>query len=245
MKDIAEQVFQDEHRLTTRERAAHVLRSLCAQHELLAVIPNGQGEEYGSMVLEVDVERGCLILDVFTPPRPVDELLEAQPFLCVARYRGIYVGFQADALQAVDWKGGQAYKVAFPRSTYYLQRRQFYRVPTDPSDIGSVTLQRKGALALQGIAHDISAGGMRVLVPEPGDFDLHEGETLVCVDFYLKGQALSAPAEVQHLGAPLSTRGGVTLIPVGLSFVAPGSAFENAVLAYVQQRDRELLAARS
>ncbi len=245
MKDIAEQVFQGEHRLTTRERAVQVLRSLCEQHELLAVMPNGQSEEYSSMVLEVDAEGGHLILDVFSPRRAVAELQEDEPFLCVARFRGIYVGFQVDRLQTVDWRDGLAYRVAFPGSTYYLQRRQFYRVPTDPRDIGPVTLQRKGAAALQGMAHDISAGGMRVLVPEPRDFDLHEEEVLESVDFCLKGQSVILAAEVQHLGAPLQTRGGVTLIPLGLSFVAPPAAAEKALMNYVQQRDRELLAARS
>ena len=244
MKEIAEQVFQDEHRLTTRQRADQILRSLRDQHELLAVMPNGHSQEFGSMVLEVDAERGHLLLDVFTPQRPLAELREEEPFLCVARFRGIYVGFQVEALQAVDWKGGQAYKVAFPTSTYYLQRRQFYRVPAAPQDIGPVTLQRRGAAALQGICHDISAGGMRVLVPEPKDFDLHEGESLAGIAFYLRGQAVAVEAEVQHLGAPLQTRGSVTLIPLGLSFVSLPPAAEKIVVGYVQQRDRELLAER-
>ncbi len=244
MKDIAEQMFQNQHRLATRERAMQVLRSLCAQHELLAIMPNGQNEEYSSIVLEVDAGGGHLVLDVFTPRRTVAQLQASEPLLCVARFRGIYVGFQVSSLELVDRRDGQAYRTAFPSSTYYLQRRQFYRVSTDPRDIGPVTLQRKGAAALQGIAHDISAGGMRVLVPEPVDFDLLEGESLESVDFYLKGQSLTLVAEVQHLGAPLQTRGGVTLIPLGLSFVAPPPAVERSLMSYVQQRDRELLASR-
>ena len=245
MKDIAEQMFQDQHRLATRERAMQILRSLCDQHELLAVMPNGQNEEYSSMVLEVDAEGSHLILDVFTPRHTVAQLQAGDPLLCVARFRGIYVGFQVSSLELVERPGGRAYRVAFPSSTYYLQRRQFYRVPTDPRDIGTVTLQRKGAAALQGMAHDISAGGMRVLVPEPGDFDLLEGESLESVDFYLKGLSLTLAAEVQHLGTPLQTPGGVILIPLGLSFVAPPAAVERSLMSYVQQRDRELLAGRS
>lgn len=244
MKDVVEQIFQTQHRLTSRERAGHILRSLCAQHELLAVMPNGEGEEYGSMILEVDADGSHLILDVFTPARPLAHLLDGEPFLCVARFRGIHVGFQVSELHVLDWRGAQAYRVNFPGSIYYLQRRQFYRVPTDPRDIGAVTLRRKGAAALQGMVHDISAGGMGVLVAEPGDFDLHEGEILESVEFFLQGQAIALAATVEHVGAPLHAPGGVDLVSLGLSFAAPPPAMEKLLLSYVQKRDRELLASR-
>jgi c-di-GMP-binding flagellar brake protein YcgR len=109
-----------------------------------------------------------------------------------------------------------------------------------------VVLVRQGAAALNGRCHDLSAGGMRVLVTPPtGDFALRAGEQLAELRFQLKGTALQTAARVQHVEEPVPLPNGQALLPVGLEFIDKSFSFDQAVVRYVQQRDRDLLSGRN
>jgi c-di-GMP-binding flagellar brake protein YcgR len=245
MKAIAEQIFSNEHRLTTRKRAAAVLREICEQHERVALLPDGAERELSSILIALDEAEDWIVLDMPVPPIEPDALLAMQPLMGVVRYAGIYVGFQTDALTLIDWRGAPALKSRFPRHVYFLQRRQFYRVPVGADDVGPVALLRLGAAEVVGRCHDLSAGGMRLLAqPVLGEFPLRDGEVLASVQFTLKGVELQAQGRVQHLDEPVRRADGSVMLPIGVEFTQRSIAFEATVSRYVQARDREMLAGR-
>ena len=245
MKDIADEIFSNEHRLTTRKRAASLLREICEQHERVTLLPDGASHDLGSILLAVDEAEDWMVLDMPAPAVEPRALLAMQPLMAVVRFGGVYVGFQTDALQTIDWRGAPALKSRFPKHVYFLQRRQYFRVPVGAGDVGTVSLLRLGEPVIAGVCHDLSAGGMRLLAqPRPGEIPLREGELLASVEFSLQGTALQVPGRVQNLGEAVRRADGSLVVPIGVEFTQKSPGFESFVARYVQERDRTLLAGR-
>ncbi len=245
MKSITDEIFSHENRLTTRKRAATVLRDICEQHERVTLLPDGTTRDLSSILLAVDEAEDWMVLDMPAPPVDPQELLAMQPLMGVVRYGGIYVGFQTESLQTIAWRGAPALKSRFPQHVYFLQRRQYFRVPVGVGDVGPVSLLRLGEPLVQGACHDLSAGGMRLLAqPRAGEFPLREGELLASVEFSLQGTELRVPGRVQHLDEAVRRADGSVVLPIGVEFMQKSPAFESFVARYVQERDRAMLSGR-
>ncbi len=244
MKPLIETLFSDQHRLTARRRALGVLHDLCKRHERLGLYVDGALRELPSILLEVDEQEQRLVFDI---PPPVEGVAwdQREPVLALARHQGVHVGFVLEDIAPLEWNGARALRAGLAQQVYYLQRRQYFRVPVGGGDVHSVVLVRQGAPALSGRCHDLSAGGMRVLVPaDQGRFALRAGELLPELRFELRGVVLQTEARIRHVGEPLALPDGKSLLPLGLEFVDKSFAFDQAVVRYVQQRDRDLLSGR-
>ncbi len=245
MKHLLEVLFTEKHRLTARRRALGVLHELCKRRERLNLFVEGASRELPSLLLDVDEDAERILFDI---PPAVDGVAwdEHEPLLAIARHDGLFVGFALEEIERADWNGAVALQARLPPRVYHLQRRHHFRVPVGNGDVSAVVLVRQGAAALTGRCHDLSAGGMRVLVTPPaGDFALRAGEQLEELRFHLKGTALQTAARVQHVDEPVPLPNGRALLPVGLEFVDKSFSFDQAVVRYVQQRDRDLLSGRN
>lgn len=245
MKNLLENLFSEKHRLTARKRAMTVLYDVCRSRERLNLFADGAPREMPSILLDVDEDAGTVVFDI---PPAVEGVTwdRREPVLAVARFEGVFVGFELDEIEAVEWNGASALQARLPPRVYHLQRRQYFRVPVGGGDVSAVVLVREGAAAVSGRCHDLSAGGMRVLVsPVAGDFPLRAGERLQELRFQLKAVALQTAARVQHVEEPVPLPKGQILLPLGLEFIDKSFAFDQAVVRYVQQRDRDLLSGRA
>lgn len=244
MKNLLENLFSEKHRLTARRRALAVLHDICQRHERLNLFVDSAPRELPSILLEVDEDGAQVVFDV--PPEVEGVSWDGRsPLLAVARYDGVYVGFSLDDIERVAWNGATALRADLPDQVYYLQRRQYFRVPVGSGDVSSVVVVRQGAAALSGRCHDLSAGGMRVLVtPVDGDFALRAGEQLPELRFELKGTPWQTAGRIQHVDEPVVVPKGGILVPLGIEFVDKSFAFDQALVRYVQQRDRDLLSGR-
>ena len=245
MKHLLEDLFSERHRLTARRRAMLVLHEVCRNHERLNLFADGAPREMPSILLDVDEDAETVVFDI--PPEVEGVQWDrSDPVLAVARYEGVFVGFELDDIETVPWNGTQVLRAALPPRVFYLQRRHYFRVPVATGDVSAVVLVRQGAAAINGRCHDISAGGMRVLVnPVAGDFALRAGERLQELRFQLRGTALQTAARIQHVDQPVQLPNGRSLVPLGLEFCDKSFAFDQAVVLYVQQRDRDLLSGRT
>lgn len=241
MREVANKLFKDEFRLTTHQKAEHVLGKIARTRDALAVIPSEHAEEFTSLLLHIDRKNEELIIDELNPAHSSRRVAEGQPFFCLGRSDGVYVGFQSHLIQAVDWEGYGALRIAYPETTYYLQRRSYYRVLVNAGDAGQVELQRRGARPVQGQCHDLSGSGMRILLTSPTDFALTQGEYIPLVRFDLDGVELASEAQVRFVGAIRSNKVRQPVRPVGIQFLNMTPAFEQRIMNYVQHRDRQLL----
>ncbi len=239
--DLGVRLFRDDYRVASANKVEHMLRRIAEQREPLRVVAPGSSEEFTSMLLHVDRAGGSLVIDELNPDRG-NALLDGHgPMHVLGRCDGVWAGFASRKLDALLWDGYGALRIAYPDALYHLQRRSFFRVLVSASDVGEVELQRRGARALFGQCHDLSATGMRVQFRAPTDYALSEGELLPLVRFRLTGFELSAEAQVRFVSAPRSSRLRDAPRTLGLRFINMHSAFEQRIHAYVQRRDRELL----
>lgn len=242
MQDVSGKLFRDEFQTGSAQKIENVLERLRERREYISVLPHDRAEEFSSMVLAIDPGRHWLLIDELNPDIGNRRVVGGAPFFVVARLDGIFVGFQSRLLEAVEWEGFGALRIAYPTNGYYMQRRGYFRVSVAPGDIGTVELQRRGARALLGQCHDISVRGMRLLLNAPTDYALHEGEFVPLVRFNLDGHELAAEGEIRFVG---HVRGGPRTRQesrqVGVEFLNVSPGFEQRVQQYVQRRDRELL----
>ncbi|WP_031405008.1 flagellar brake protein [Thiomonas sp. FB-Cd] len=241
MREVAHSLFKDEFRLTTQQKAERVLTRIALEREALAIIPSEHAEEFTSLVLHIDRAENQLIIDDLNPAHGNRRVAEGQPFFCLGRSDGVYVGFQSHLLKTTHWEGYGALCIAYPDTTYYLQRRSYYRVTVSAGDVNHVEVQRRGARSLKGQCHDISGSGMRILVEVPTDFSLTEGEYIPLVRFELDGIELASEAQIRSIGPLRSAKVRQPMRTVGVQFLNMTAAFERRVTNYVQRRDRELL----
>lgn len=240
MRDVTHKLFQEEFRLSSHAHAEQVLQRMRRDRETLVVIPGGHGEEYRSLVLEVNRREGWLIIDELQPDLGNRRLGEGLPFFAMGRAERIYAGFQGELMERLLWQGYGALRVGFPRAVFYLQRREFFRVPVSLGDVGSVELLRRGAAALRANCLDISASGIRVTLPLEEDYALHVGERLQAIRFTLQEVFMELQAEVRYVEA-LGRLPRRNVRQVGLRFVDVAPRLRERILQYVQRRDRELL----
>ena len=240
MSEITPRHFKEEFRLSSDAHADLVLQRMRRDRETLIVIPGGHGEEYRSLVLEVNRKEGWVIIDELQPDLGNRRLAEGLPFFAIGRAEKIYAGFQGELLERLPWQGYGALRIAFPRAVFYLQRREFFRVPVSLGDVSSVELVRRGAAALRASCLDISASGMRVTLPLDENTSPHVGERLEAVRFTLQEAYMEPEAEVRYVEAPgrFPQR---RLRQVGLRFLGLAPRLRERVLQYVQRRDRDLL----
>ncbi len=244
MKTLIDLLFTEKHRLTARRRALEVLHELCTSRDRLSLYVDAAARELPSILLEVDEDEETVVFDI--PPEVEGVSWDGRSdLLAVARYEGVYVGFELQDIQRVPWHDATALRAVLPEEVYYLQRRQYFRVPVGRGHVSPVVLVRQGAGELTGNCHDLSAGGMRVLVsPVDGDFALRAGERLPELRFELLGRPLQTAASIQHVDEPVLLPNGQSLLPLGLQFLEKSFTFDQAVVRYVQQRDRDLLGGR-
>ena len=240
MSEITPKLFREEFRLSSDAHADLVLQRMRRDRETLIVVPGGHSEEYRSLVLSVNRREGWLIIDELQPDLGNQRLEEGLPFFAIGRAEKIYAGFQGELLERLPWQGYGALRIAFPRAVFYLQRREFFRVPVSLGDVSSVELVRQDAAALRASCLDISASGMRVNLPLDESTALHLGERLQAARFTLQEVYMEPEAEVRYVEAPgrLPQR---RLRQVGLRFLGLESRLRERILQYVQRRDRELL----
>ncbi len=244
MHNLLEALFAEKHRLTARKRALSVLHDLCARRERIDLYPEGSVQPLPSILLEVDEEEELLLFDI-PPPVEGAHWDGEQPLRVVSRHEGIQVGFELQEVERAHWNDRPALSAELPLRVYYLQRREYFRVPVGRGDVRSVLLVREGAAQLQGRCQDLSAGGMRVLVPPPQDgYALRPGENLSELRFELKGVELQTAASIRHVDEAVLLPNGQSLLPVGLAFTDKSFAFDQAIVRYVQQRDRDILGGR-
>ena len=241
MHDVSAKLFRQEFQLDSEQKAAHVLNKISEGRESLAVLPHDRAEQFGSMLLAVDRSRHSLVIDELNPGVGNKRIGVGSPFFVIGRHEGVFVGFQSKVLEHIDWEGYGALRIAYPEAIYYLQRRNHFRVAVAPGDVGSVELQRRGAKTIHGQCHDLSVNGMRLLLPSPLDYALHEGEYVPLVRFSLLDAELAVEGEVRFVGGLRNPGGRQPLRQVGLQFLNMAPGFEQRLQQYVQRRDRELL----
>lgn len=139
-----------------------LLRAL-EDRALLAVNLPGSAEAYNSALLEVRPEKGYLELDEFKPkPEPSQALGKLH---VSTRLNGVEISFITRVESVGERDGIALYRVRYPTSLNYLQRRSHYRARVGFARTIPVTLYLEDGQRVVGHLRDISVGGIGVSFP--------------------------------------------------------------------------------
>jgi c-di-GMP-binding flagellar brake protein YcgR len=147
-------------RVTDPARIAQLLKRIKDNRALLSVTVPGVTDVYLSAILNVDPVAGHFELDELAPADGHLALLAAKRLNAFAQCSGVDLSFTA-SLQEVNRDGdGNFYRITFPAVLFYRQRREHYRVRVGRSQTVPLLISLDRDRAIEGLLHDISAGGL-------------------------------------------------------------------------------------
>jgi c-di-GMP-binding flagellar brake protein YcgR len=159
-------------------RCADVLGRLRDARAILSVRIAHSDETFSSTLLKVSPNEGYLLLDDLVPRRGNLLLSNGCTVDVSAFWRGALVGFQT-AVDAIEFENTiPLFKLSFPETVEYRQRRQYHRVALAGTHSVPVHLQVDSNQYVTGGLRNISTGGLCVLVGRQVSKLLNVGQTI-------------------------------------------------------------------
>lgn len=217
-------------------RMTGLLQRALEDRALLAVSLPNSTEAYNSALLEVRPEQGYLELDEFKP-KPAQS--QALGKLHVStRLNGVEISFVTH-VESVDEQDGIAlYRVRYPTSLNYLQRRAHYRARVGVVRTTPVTLLLENGQRIVGNLRDISSGGIGVSFPSDLPDSIADSRYAQDCSIALPtGETIDCLIEICFVNHSL--RGNARI--VGARFVRMGPQQQSAVARFVCAVDRECM----
>lgn len=136
-----------------------VLKNKC----LLTARLEANNASYVTTLLGIHEENNALILD-YGPKEDLNKyIVSVGKLRFETEYKGIKVSFAGAALRKVNYKEEPAFIMPIPKSLYWMQRREFFRVksPLSNPNYCLLILEDKEPISLK--LHDISLTGFAML----------------------------------------------------------------------------------
>jgi len=155
-----------DYQVESRREIIVLLRQIHANKQLIRMLIKGEADVCVTTILEVDAERGTIVLDCSPAPDQNKRALNAPKVSFETTLDKIRILFSTDGLVASSFEGSPAFTAAIPESLIRLQRREYYRMATPVSNPVRVSiplpLEHGGGMGSFPIA-DISCGGIAIL----------------------------------------------------------------------------------
>lgn len=192
-----------------------ILKRLLDQRCMLTVQVGKHADCYTSAVLEVAREARYLVLDELIPAAGHQRILREPTVQLRARLDGVEVRFHTYISQIGEQGGLPYYKVPFPATLEYSQRRQAFRVPIPLNRGIRCVLLLDDEREFSGELRDLSPSGLgiRVRTGEPNK-TTDQGQLAICRIELGEDRGIVTDVELCHIDQ--KTRGRVARL--GLRF---------------------------
>ncbi|MFZ2405447.1 MAG: flagellar brake protein [Methylobacter sp.] len=130
---------------------------------LLSARLGANNESYITTLLGINEKDNTVILDYGPKEELNQHILNAGKMAFDTEYRGIKVSFSGSALKKITYKGDPAFSMPIPKTLYWMQRREYYRVksPLTKSSYCQLIIEGKKPVNLK--LYDISLTGFAML----------------------------------------------------------------------------------
>ncbi len=130
---------------------------------LLSARFGANNESYITTLLGVNEANNTVVLDYGPKEELNQRLLNAGKATFDTDYNGIKVSFTGDTLKKITHKGDAAFSMSIPKSLYWMQRREYYRVKSPLSKPSYCQLIVEGREPVNLKLYDISLTGFAML----------------------------------------------------------------------------------
>jgi c-di-GMP-binding flagellar brake protein YcgR len=120
-------------------------------------------ESYITTLLGIDEKSNLMVLDYGSKEDLNQRILNAGKIAFDADYNGIKVSFTGAGLKKITHKGETAFSMPIPKSLYWMQRREYFRVKSPLSKPSYCQLNIAGRKPVNLKLYDISLTGFAML----------------------------------------------------------------------------------
>lgn len=139
------------------------LSLLVKNKSLLGARFGANNESYITTLLGINEKENTVILD-YGPKEDLNQrILNAAKVTFDTEYRGIKVSFTGAGLKKITHKGDAAFSMPIPKSLYWMQRREYYRVKSPLTKPSYCQLIIEGKKPVNLKLYDISLTGFAML----------------------------------------------------------------------------------
>lgn len=184
-------------RVTNPLRIGHILNGLMESRALLTVSVPGLKDPCISVIFRIEPDQRAFLIDELTPKDGHDALIERKHLGIHAMLHGVHVYFRADVSGHGEEGGLTYYRLPFPDTLLYEQKRDHYRVYVNTGQGTLVGLPEIHGNEVSGRLFDLSVGGAGIRFPS--DATIRAGMLLHNAHIDLPGEGrLDCSLEVRH-----------------------------------------------
>lgn len=224
-----------------------LLRKMRDQRSMLEAPLPGPGTGLLSVLLDIDTRHDRLLLDASPHAHVERRVLEADSLDFATRVDKVNVRFSTGPFQKVQFEGMPAYSAPLPERMAYIQRREYFRieVPTGhaaycqvvaPADAENPPREFRTPI------HDISGGGVSLLVPIGAEALLTPGERFAACKLLLPECPPALVSLRVRRSFRVNRRNGPSLVCAGCEFIDLLPNAQTTVQRYLMRLDRERIA---
>ena len=155
-----------DYQVESRREIIVLLRQIQANKQLIRMLIHGEAEACVTSILEVDPDKGTLVLDCSVNPEQNRRIAGSKRISFETTLDKIRILFATDKVEETTFENGPALTMAIPETMIRLQRREYYRMPTPVSTPVRVTIplpaELGGGSSVFPLA-DISCGGIAIM----------------------------------------------------------------------------------
>lgn len=221
------------------------LTLLIKNKSLLNVSFGAGNESYVTPLLSVNEKDKTVILDCSYKQALNQNILMASQISFTTEYKGIDVSFTGTALKRINYNGSTAFSMHIPKTIYWMERREYYRVKTSLSKPGYCQLLLEGDRVAKLKICDISLTGFAMFNVSKEISELLTTGTLITqCKLLLSGAGetiVSFEVRYTYITKSDKLQKIQNIQKIGCKFINATRAVEDVVQRYMQQVQREEL----
>ena len=205
------------------------------------VLIYGDGQPLARGVLRDVTTDGELLVDLDVDRRGPERFSQVREVELECVVDGVPLTISTDVVPASGGgRGGRLLRLSPPALVTRLQRREYYRVPTEPGS--EIVIVEEGRTRLLTLV-DVSGGGVGATIDRSTDGDLRPGMRLENVQVRLPGEdVVVAPCIIRYV-RPIGGE-AAQHARVGIELIPKNEAARERLFRAVARRERELLGKR-
>ncbi len=153
--------------ITNPIESARLLNKVRDKHSLIQISMPGVPEIFFSAILSINPDSEYILLDEINTKHGHELLLIHKKMHVVTKINGIEIRFSANLIDINNQHGSAVYKIAYPESIQYLQKRQNYRINIGLGIKIPIKLKREDGIPVYGHMINLSETGAGIELDSP------------------------------------------------------------------------------
>ena len=239
LAQLSEDEIEDRLYVVGQRPVQFLLAGFAEHADAFTVQFNHNADHFLTVLLAAPAESGKLIFDCSGSPETNRHFLDSEHNVFIGRPGGIHVQFTTGPAVEVIHAGARAFSVPLPAKVLRLQRRECFRIDIPRNRAPQFFVRLPGGTLLNAQAHDISCGGIGLMVTDLPD--------ALTTELSISNCRLVLPEEstdlyvdilVRHI-TEMEARGGKRHWRIGMAFREAGHATENRIQRYIARIEHE------